>query len=541
MASADTAGTAGAGVQEAVFSRNATGLVKLGTPWRVVVLNFANIGLTYVMFTYWITPAVFPQSNLYLSLVIAGLFNLAFAGALAIFTSAFPRSGGEYVYVSRGLHPAVGFACSVAAALSQAFWVGIGGYWIATLVLSPVLTSIGISTGDATLVNWGTDFGTNNWAFATGTIAVVICGLINLTGLRGYFTFQAINLVVGTVTFLILVAVFLTSSHSDFASGLNSFSAAAGGSPHAFEKITEGAQAAGMPTGTTLHDTLGVAGVTFLIAFASASIAGELRTPRKTQLVGAVGGTALYTTVAIALFAAITVAVPEGFNKAAAWMNYNSADYGTILPAQPTFITWVSVLTSNTLVLALIGVGLVVWSYFWLPSAMIIATRNIFAWSLDRLAPARLSEVSDRFHSPIWATITVTVFAEGFLVAYWRGWFTYLTPFLAYAAVFFIVSIAAIVAGYRESTRAYLAKVDWDRRIAGVPLLTLCGICGLLYWGVALYYAYTEDLLFLNTNRQLVLTAAQFVVPFVLFFAIAAWRRRTGIAVDAAYKVLPPE
>ena len=69
------------GVQEAVFSRRATGLVRLGTPWRIIVLNFANIGLTYVMFTYWITPAVFPQSNLYLSLLIAGALNVAFASA----------------------------------------------------------------------------------------------------------------------------------------------------------------------------------------------------------------------------------------------------------------------------------------------------------------------------------------------------------------------------------------------------------------------------------------------------------------------------
>jgi len=541
MATAESAGTQAAGVQEAVFSRNATGLVRLGTPWRVIVLNFANIGLTYVMFTYWITPAVFPQSNLYLSLVIAGLMNLAFAGVLVMFTSAFPRSGGEYVYLSRSLHPAIGLACSVAAALSQAFWVGIGGYWIATLVLSPVLTSIGISTDNTTLVNWGTDFGTNDWGFVTGTIAVIICGLLNLTGLRGYFRFQTVNFVIGTATFLLLVAVFVSSSTGDFASGLNSWSAAAGGSETAFEDITQGAQAAGMPGGWTLHDTLGVAGVTFLIAFASASIAGELRTPRKTQLVGSVGGTALYTTVAIALFAAITVAVPENFNKAAAWMSYNSADYASILPASPTFITWVSVLTSNTLVLVLIGIGLVIWSYFWLPSAMIIATRNIFAWSLDRIVPARLSEVSERFHAPVWATLTVTVFAEAFLVAYWQGWFTYLTPFLAYAVVFFVVCIAGLVAGYRPSTREYLAKAGWDRRIAGVPIITLCAVVGLAYWGLALYFAYTEDLLFLNTDRQLILTAAQFIAPFVLFFAIAAWRRRTGIAVDAAYKVLPPE
>ena len=76
--------------------------------------------------------------------------------------------------------------------------------------------------------------------------------------------------------------------------------------------------------------------------------------------------------------------------------------------------------------------------------------------------------------------------------------------------------------------------------IGGIAVAIVFG-AGLLYWGVALYFAYKEDLLFLNTDKQLILTAAQFIVPFVLFFAIAAWRRRTGIGVDAAYKVLPPE
>ena len=68
-----TSTTAPAATQGEVFSRRATGLVRLGTPWRVLILNFANIGLTYIWFTYWITPGVFPQSNLFLSIAVAGV------------------------------------------------------------------------------------------------------------------------------------------------------------------------------------------------------------------------------------------------------------------------------------------------------------------------------------------------------------------------------------------------------------------------------------------------------------------------------------
>jgi APA family basic amino acid/polyamine antiporter len=518
------------GTQGEVFSRRATGLVRLGTPWRVLILNFANIGLTYIWFTFW-----------FLSLLVAGTGTAIFAVVLAAFSSSFPRSGGEYVYISRTLHPALGFGCSVAAALSQCFWIGIGGFWIANLVLAPVLAAFSASTGSATLGDWSSSMATADAGFIVGTIGVVLCVLINFGGLRAYFRFQTVSFVVGIVTLLVLMGVFLFSSQADFVSGLNKLAASAGGSPHAFQDLTAGAAKAGMPGGITFRDTLGIVAITWLLAFASTYIAGEVRSPRRTQLTGTVGGSLLYTAVVLVLFAAIVIPVTTNFNKAAAWMNYNSDDYSKILPLDPTFVTWASALVHSTALLAVVGLGLVVWSFFWLPSAMIIATRAMFAWSMERLVPAKLSEVHPRTNAPVAATFTVAVIAELFLIAYWRDWFTYLTPFLAYACVFGVVSFAGVVAGYKASTRALLAQAGWDRRIAGIPIISLCGVVGLLYWGTALYFALSVDALALNTTKQIVLTAAQLLVPIGVFFAVAAWRNSRGISLRSAYAELPPE
>jgi APA family basic amino acid/polyamine antiporter len=38
-----------------------------------------------------------------------------------------------------------------------------------------------------------------------------------------------------------------------------------------------------------------------------------------------------------------------------------------------------------------------------------IATRNLFAWSFDRLAPAGVAEVNERLHTPVTATIIVAL------------------------------------------------------------------------------------------------------------------------------------
>jgi hypothetical protein len=107
--------------------------------------------------------------------------------------------------------------------------------------------------------------------------------------------------------------------------------------------------------------------------------------------------------------------------------------------------------------------------------------------------------------------------------------------------VFFVISVAALVAGYRPSTRRFLAEAGWDRRYAGIPLLTLCGIVGVVYWGLAFYFAFTFDLLFLNTTKQIVLTALQFAIPLLIFGGVYAWRRAQGVNLELAYKELPPE
>ncbi len=523
------------------FSRRATGLVRLGTPWRALMLNFANIGLVYIMFSYWAQPAVFPQSHLLLAIAIAAVCNAVFCLALAIFASSFPRSGGEYVYVSRTLHPAIRFAVSFAGALSQSFYVGVGGYWISTFVLSPLTSTFGTATGSDGLIEWSTKFATPTSGFIFGTAFVIVALLINLGGLRAYFRFQAINFPIGVITFLVLLAVYLFASPADFKKGLNEYAGGAGGSANAYDDILATASEGGMPTTWTLTGMLGIFGIIWLVGIASTSIAGEVRTPKRTQVIGAVGGSLVYSAAVLLLALIMFKPVGEGFNKAATWVSYNSDKYYEIIPTDPTFITWAAVLVDSWLVLLLIGIGLVIWSYFWIPSAMLIATRSVFAWSFDRLVPARLSEVNPKTNSPVWAAVSVAVVGEAFLIAYWRGWFDFLAPFLAYIVVFLTVSVAAVVGSYRSSTSKLIAEAGWGKRIAGIPLLALCGVVGIAYWALALYYALTYDLLFLNTTKQLVLTALQFAIPLGIFAGITLWRRSQGVNLSLAYKQLPPE
>src|SRR6478672_11811463 len=193
MSEAVASPAAGAQVPGQIFSRESSGLVRIGSPWRMLLLNVANVGVVYIMFTYWSHPGIFPQSNLLVAIPVAAALALPFNLLYGMFASIMPRTGSEYVFLSRTFHPAIGFMASFAAAMSQAFWVGIGGYWIAQYVLGPLFTSYGLASGNKTIADigvWASDPQTH---FMFGTLFVVLVAALNILGLKAYLRFQDIN------------------------------------------------------------------------------------------------------------------------------------------------------------------------------------------------------------------------------------------------------------------------------------------------------------------------------------------------------------
>ena len=521
-----------------IFSRQSSGLVRIGSPWRMLLLNVANVGVVYIMFTYWAHPAVFPQSNLLVAIPLAAAIALPFNLLYGMFASIMPRTGSEYVFLSRTFHPAIGFMASFAAAMSQSFYVGIGGYWIAQFVLGPLFSSYGAVSGNATIASIGAWASEPNTYLLFGTVFVILMAYLNIRGLRAYLRFQDINWIIGAATGILLLGIFFLASSTAFEAGFDRYAAAAGIPTYA--QTLQLAKDGGMPTGFSLADTLGIIPIIWLVAWASTYIGAEVRTPTKTQLRATVGGMLLYAGIAFVLFVAISKPVTVEFNQALAWLSYNPPE-GVTTEAYPVFMLYAGVLIDNLAIFLLVGVGLVLWSYLWLPSAIIIATRAMVAWSFDRLAPEKLSEVHPKYNSPWVAIVVVAVIAEAFLVLYHLGVFQFLTPALAYYFVFWLVALCGLVFPYLPKTRALLESSSVNWRIAGIPVMSICGAFGLVYFTIGLYLMLTNDLLFLNSPQQLLTTAAQFVIPLVLFFAVRAYRKSQGVTLDAAYRELPPE
>jgi amino acid transporter len=160
--------------------RNATGLVR-GVPGKSsVIINFIPGHPTQTLaavFFFALTLA--PGGNVYVGILLVFPMMLAFAYAFGLLTSMIPRSGGDYMLVSRVVHPVAGlmssFCMTMAGLLSNAFF----GLAFVTVGLGPGFTGIGLIAHNSTLISWGTTISTSHtWEFILGAFMMICSGLI---------------------------------------------------------------------------------------------------------------------------------------------------------------------------------------------------------------------------------------------------------------------------------------------------------------------------------------------------------------------------
>src|SRR6184192_1546596 len=155
-----------------LFARTATGLVRGVPPRSSLIINFIPGHPTQTMVAVLLFAlAVGPGGNPFLALALVVPMSLAFAYSFGLLTQMIPRSGGDYMLVSRVIHPGVGliscFCMTMAGLLSNAFF----GLAMSIIALGPGFLAIGLISGNDTLVSWsGTLSSSHNWQFAVGCI-----------------------------------------------------------------------------------------------------------------------------------------------------------------------------------------------------------------------------------------------------------------------------------------------------------------------------------------------------------------------------------
>src|SRR2546425_10462885 len=146
--------------QVQVFTRRASGLVRVMSPYSAFAYNILNIGIIFP-WVYITTIILYPGASIWLGIFITGVFTGFLAVVYAGLASVMPRTGGDYVFQSRTLKPWLGFAI-VSTMIITFFlqWQALGGWLVAILGLSPMFLGLGLTMGNQMFIAWGVWFAT---------------------------------------------------------------------------------------------------------------------------------------------------------------------------------------------------------------------------------------------------------------------------------------------------------------------------------------------------------------------------------------------
>ncbi|TMD48459.1 MAG: amino acid permease, partial [Chloroflexi bacterium] len=228
----------GASSAPTVFVRQATGLVRELSWFDTFIMVFAilNVPLGLSEVAAFATGAsAYPSANMPLAFILSAPAMLTLGMVYALFTAAMPRSGGDYVWASRILHPSIGFGVNFFVSFILLSSAGLNSLLMATWFLPPVFHIIGLDNVAAFCADT-TGFG----AVTVGTIVTLLLLGVFLLGLRrvrqimfGLFAF----IMAGTIFWLILLFVL---PHSDFVASFN-----AGQGSGAYQSVLNNAAKAG--------------------------------------------------------------------------------------------------------------------------------------------------------------------------------------------------------------------------------------------------------------------------------------------------------
>jgi amino acid transporter len=177
------------------------------------------------------------------------------------------------------------------------------------------------------------------------------------------------------------------------------------------------------------------------------------------------------------------------------------------------------------------------------PLSELQATRYMLAWAVDRMIPAPMGDVNERFHSPVKAIVFCTITGTLALIALLAfPQATLLGALLAQIAAFILVSIAGIFFPYRLR---HVWEAAGGHRIFGIPSVTLAGIGGVIVLGslmLLFIFNSTINSTFGVTARLSLGFMIGVVVVGILWYAGAyLLNRNQGVDVSLAYREIPPE
>jgi amino acid transporter len=496
-----------------LFVRESSGLIKQVSFLDVIMLNVGNMSAGLALYNT-ITPYVQPGSNLVVATLIAFLFALPQAYIYTFFIRKIPRTGGDYIWISRILNGGLGVVMALSLMIESVAYFALTAFFASTAI-QQVLSEIGSLNNIGYLSSIGNTLTSPTPSFILAFSVMAIIVGINIFKAKWGYSLISILGIFSLFTTILAMAILLVNAPA-FSSKI----------PTVLNAINASSATYSGPSfswNATLFMLPFLALYTFPWMQAGPAIAAEIK-----------GKDALKYNVFISLILTFIIVISGygimyyigGYNFTTAEFMNNGFSY--------TFWTVAISLSGNIILEWLIGLGLIVWEFFILSYGVVVFSRYIFAMAFDRVLPEIFASVSKN-GSPVYTHLLdlglVTMFLGVIVFLGSQNALSLYGATVLGALYFLVVSVSTIIYS--------IYNKRFDTLIAGV-----------LSSGYFAYLTYVSatnpDFGFMTSNGTPNLITLTFVlgtlVGSVIVYVLAYfYNKARGIDLNLIYKEIPPE
>ncbi|MCL2417740.1 MAG: APC family permease [Conexibacteraceae bacterium] len=418
-----------------LFVRQSSGLVRNVSVTNALFFNvaaFVGVGLTLYPIFYSLAGVPMwkagPFSAYGWAAIFAGLFCIVLALIFSSLTSVMPRSGGDYVFTSRILHPALGWMESwtlvIASVLIIAFEVPLV---LRNLQITARIIGIGAGGSFFTGANsWFTDSTgsiTGLPGFAAAFVVLIGIAIVCVLPTRTFHKVVTTLAGYGVVCFIAMFIFGLLFTHKGsfqanlphYTGGVTVHQMAAAGKAGGYLDTTNSSFISRIFSTSAFPLVLSVLLFQYVGFQYSAYIAGEVRGNVRRGVMIALLGALLIGVLANSVYVD-AISSHFGFKANVAWgASYWGFPIKLALPlGQPNAMPLMAVIANKSLwpLWTLISLGGVVFPFLLCPVYINFISRMQLAWSMDRQVPEWFGEVNERLRAPlnaILATLGLTL------------------------------------------------------------------------------------------------------------------------------------
>ncbi len=516
-----------------VFVRESTGLIKNVSFLDSIAMNLSNMSVGALLGVIGISglvPMFFSgQSmagvNLVLLSVLAFVVSFPQIIVYTVMSRRFPRTGGDYVWVSRVFGGAAGSILSF-----MGYTLETTAY-LALIVLSTVFAigSVGLFfTFDPTLLGLAVPSNVPGALpgaqFLVGVLIFAALIGINIVKPKAGFRVVSALTIFGFFALVLSMAVLLGAGSTGVQNFINTGYMAINGTK-TFSIISSQYPGGSFNFGSTIFLLPLMAAFVYPWLNASPAVAGEIK-----------GRAALKWNVpisAILVFVFLTSSI--GVMYYVAGQAFTNAAYSNpTLVFDKSFNFWTLAMgvSGNNVVAGLIGLGWILSNISVLAYGVIVISRYLLAQSFDRFLPSRISNVSPRFGSPITAHLVDLVLTLGLVAMaafFYSGTSSLFGAILASMIYFIFVGLAAAIHGARKEKGGTKA------------ILVTAGIVNVFVFGFLSYQFLAYPGVWSLNNLTYAFIILSVVAGAAIYYASKSYHKRRGIDISLAYKELPPE